>query len=351
MKYYVIQQGKQLMVTLFILAGCGLFLIFSQEARNSAVQGHMLCGQVVIPSLFVFLCLCQWLMNSSGIGWLTRYGKPLFRLLLGSYWQGGTAWLMAVIGGYPMGAVALKQLLAQGMITEEQAKRLTCFLFVPSPAFVITAVGGGLLNSAYSGVLLWESCIIASLVITVVGCRVKQVKSAATMSPLSVQSMNFTEGVASACQLMLQICGMVVLFRVVIGFLPLLSLPVGISDWVAGILEVTNGCVVMSRYGLPVLAAVLGFGGISAHWQIKGLAGELLPSYSRYSWVRVLQGLLSYMTAHAFCLAFPNAVSTMAIETATAKAEVSWLPAIGLMITCIIFLYSLQTGTKKECKK
>ncbi len=340
-----------MLITVSVLAGCGVLLIFSQEARNSAVQGLMLCGQVVIPSLFVFLCLCQWLMTSSGIGLLTRYGKPLFRVLLGSYWQGGLAWLMAVIGGYPMGAVALKQLLAQGLITREQAERLICFLFVPSPAFVITAVGVGLLNSARSGVLLWGACVMASLVITVVGCRIKSVESASMPHDVSLRSMGFTAGVASACQLMLQICGMVVLFCVVIGFLPMLSLPVCVSNWIGGLLEVTNGCVIVSCYGLPALAAVLGFGGVSTHWQIKGLAGDLLTSYSRYSWIRLMQGLLSCLAAHAFCFAFPNAVSTMTIQTASAKAEVSLLPAIGLMITCVIFLCSLQAGTKKECKK
>lgn len=351
MKYHIIQQGKQLLITIAVLLLCGMLLVFSQQARISATEGLYTCGQLVIPSLFVFFCLCQWFTASDGIIRLTQWLKPLFRLLFGSYWKAGSAWFMALLGGYPMGASTLMGLEARGCITAQQVTWLSYFFYIPSPAFVITGVGVGLFGSLKAGLIVWASCTTAALAMTVIGCRVRPAALCdwpVAEAKQSLASDWFTQGVASACRVMLQICGMVVLFRVFSDFLSLLPLPAALCDWLSGLGEITNGCIRLIPYGIPSLATVLGFGGVCTHMQVKSILKGAMPPYGRYCWVRVCQGGISYLFAMVLCHLFPGALTTAYVVTPTIRAEISLLPTVALLITCMVFLYSLSYNKRKK---
>ena len=153
MKGYFTVRAKALFLTVgFFLVGIGL-MFFAGQLQQGVREGLSLCARVVIPALFVYLCLCYWLTETQGLSCITRLLRPLFRVLLGNSWQGGAALLMAVMGGYPMGAAVLKRLYDSSALSARQVRRLSLGLFCPSPAFAVSAVGVGLLSSPLAGLL------------------------------------------------------------------------------------------------------------------------------------------------------------------------------------------------------
>lgn len=334
------------------------FMICSGAVRAGAAHGLMLCASVVIPSLFAFLCLCEWISLSGSAAVLTRLLRPLLRWLMGPAWQGGMALLLCLLGGYPMGATALARLKEQGSITQQQTKGLSLWIFCPSPAFVITGVGQGMIGSLQAGLLLWSSCVLSVLLTGGVVCRVlRRFREPAVARPTEERTFPhgaqaFVEAVAAASYKMLLICGTVVLFGGIRGLLDRLPLPAAAKVWVAAMGEVTTGCAVGSGAGLslPLLGAVISFGGICTHMQCKAILGDLLPRYDSYLLMRLLQSGLTFLLLSLLCHCFPDAVPVMSSGVTPVGRAVSLLPSAALLLTCVVFLSSLNLGLEKRRK-
>ncbi len=327
------------------LFGAGTVLVAaSAHARAGAVQALTLCGNTVVPALFPFFCLCEWWVRTGAAETLTRWLAPVFRLLLGPLWQGGAALLLGLLGGYPMGAAAAGRLQARGVLSQNQARRLCLAVFGPSPAFAVTAVGAAWLGSRSAGLLLWGGNCMATLAM-VAALRVLFSRQPAPQPSVAVQSPTgganaFVEGVAAACRVCFTVCGLVVLFGAVNGVFTAWHLPAAFTRLAAGAGEVTYGAqtAVQAGASLPLLAAVLAFGGLCTHCQIYAVAGKNAPSYWLYLPVRLAQSGLAYAATRWLCRLFPGAVPTAAVSPAPALRTVSPLPAAAVLAACGVFL-------------
>lgn len=343
---YRIIEGQTLCWGILLLGTGGVLLACSATVQQGAIQGLALCGDVVIPALFVFLCLSYWLVESGGGFALSVVLHPLFRLLFARCAHGGIAFLLTLIGGYPMGAATLAGLKTQGVLSHKQVQGMALFLCCPSPAFAVTAVGVGMLGSFQAGVLLWSACALSTLLITVVGCRFVKAEGETAPPSYKKQDQPLTRGVVSACQTMLLICSTVILFRVVCSLLELFPFSNDIKTLLFGFAEVTNGCASATHKGLPFLAAVMGFGGLGAHLQIKGILSESMPSYPWYFLLRLGQGALCYGIAVGLCAWFPQVVPTFSANQGMQVTTHSWLPSVALVLTCMVFLGWLDPALK-----
>ena len=95
----------QILLSAFGAAAFGGGILIAPQAASQGVRdGLTLCGQVVIPSLFPFLALSSFLVQS---GLAQRAGhllEPITKLLFRLPGAAGSAILMSLIGGYPVGA-------------------------------------------------------------------------------------------------------------------------------------------------------------------------------------------------------------------------------------------------------
>ena len=106
---------------------CGVlawFLADAGEIRQRAGEALALCGRSVVPSLFPFLVLSI-LLVSLGFGellspYLAGLMTPLFRLP----GCAGSALLLGLAGGYPIGAQTAARLYQEGALTRGEAERL-----------------------------------------------------------------------------------------------------------------------------------------------------------------------------------------------------------------------------------
>lgn len=208
--------------------------------------------------------------------------------------------LIGFLGGYPAGAQAVIQSWRDGVLDEKNARRLLAFCNHPGPAFLF-GICGRLFQDPWTVWILWGILILSALLTahsipqqTVAECGLRR-KSATTL-PKALESAVKTMGI---------ICGWVILFRILIGYLqilPLAGIHPAIRCLLLGLLELTNGCCMLSiiqSTGLRFLLAalLLSFGGVCVLMQTASVAGSLgVRSY--------LRGKLM-QTGFVFLLALP----------------------------------------------
>lgn len=372
---------KSALTTTGLLAGCclagWLLLAWPEAAAAGVSRGLSLCSSVIIPSLFPFLVLSGFLVKSGLSASLGRRLERPARALFGLPGCCAPVILIGFIGGYPAGAVAAGELLDSGLVTRAQARRLLCFCVNGGPAFVISAVGAGMLGSAAYGALLYAAHIAASVLLGLLLRRGETPPAApphggsktgtARPSPASA----FVESVGSACRSLLLMCGFILLFSSALSLLDasgaaaafqsLLMRIAGVfgsaDPWrpliaavLPGLLEVSCGSVEAAGAGTAaplLLGMILGWGGLSVHCQIAAaLRGKRLIT-RRFFAVRALHALLGGIFSLALFRWFPLPVPVFSsfesplIRPTSGGAAAS----MALLFLCGVFLLSAAVRT------
>ena len=259
------------------LAALGLLLARSAEAAQAVRDGLALCAGSVIPALFPFLAVSG-LLTALDAGESPALG-PLARLL-GCSRAGARAFLLGLVGSYPVGARTVAQLYLRGGISRREACRLLLFSNNCGPAFILGVAGLGCFGSLRAGVLLWGVHILAALVIALALPRraAEPPERPGSVPPRPALVPALIAAVRDAAGTMVYICGFVVFFLVllrVMGRVTGLSHPV-----LSGAVELTQGILALphTRRGFVWAAGLLGWGGLSVHGQSAAvLSGTDLP--------------------------------------------------------------------------
>lgn len=236
-------------------------------------EGVLLCGTTILPSLFPFMAISGFLLETgSGLlrgKWVTRITKRLFRLP----GESASVILMAMIGGFPIGAKMTAQLLESRRITQNQAMRMCLFCINAGPAFVISAVGYSLFKSVRAGVILYSSMCLAALLCGMLcsffddGTPIPIEKTRAPSHGGTAVSL--VRAVHGATDAMLNICAWIILFTCIGSCVDHAPLPENVKLVLHCVLEVTDGVSAAAyRLPLPAIAAILSFSGLSVHCQI-----------------------------------------------------------------------------------
>ena len=117
-----------------------LLLTCGNTAAQGVRDGISLCLASVIPALFPFFVAAQLLTALGAAEVLGRAAGPLFRRLFGIDGAGAAAFLLGLIGGYPVGAKAAGSLVRQGLLSPEDGARLLIFCNNAGPAFILGIV-------------------------------------------------------------------------------------------------------------------------------------------------------------------------------------------------------------------
>lgn len=336
----------------------GGILIAPQAASQGVRDGLTLCGQVVIPSLFPFLALSSFLVQS---GLAQRAGRllgPATRLLFRLPGAAGSAILMSLIGGYPVGARMTAQLLDAALITQKQAQRMLLFCVNSGPAFLISAVGSAMLRNRQAGLILCAALTASALLIGF--CMrflaakepMPMGKTAAAASPTCPpMAQALVDAAAQGCAGIVSICVWVILFSCIAALLNLLPMPGALRILLQCFLEVTSGCAgAAGKVPLPTLALVLGWGGICVHCQVLGDVSKTGLSLPLFFCGRAANGLLACLMSAGLFRLFP-------CETAAFSNHVQALPqafaasapvAAGMLFMCALLILEVE-GRRKKC--
>lgn len=312
-----------------MVVAAALLFCFPQAVLTGASRGLSLCGSVLIPSLLPFLTLvgvCVRCGVSEALGNVLR--RPI-ALLFKLPPVAATPLLFSFLGGYPTGALMVKQLLDDKKITVQQAARMMHICVGAGPAFVVGAVGGVMLGNSRLGWILLAAHVLSAWIIGVVeGLRAPLIMGAPmTTAPMPLATA-FTQAVHTATEGLVAMSGFVILFSVGLsladgsGFTAWLDAYLsGGTVMLAGLLEVTAGC--MAASGEPLLFLMgffLSFGGLSVQCQVRTILQTYPTALKDFFLFRVLHGLLGGGLTVLLCAVFPSVTTTLTSGTAVVQA-------------------------------
>lgn len=318
--------------------------------------GIQLCGSVIIPSMFPFMMLSGFIARSGLLLSVSRLLEPVSMRLLRLPGCGMAVFLLSLIAGYPVGASLCGQMCADGLLQPEQAKRLCLYSCGAGPAFLVLAVGQGMLGSIRAGYLLLGAHLLAAVCTALLFARGTPVQTqpAALRRRQTGLPDAMVESVAAASSSMALICAFVLLFSGVVAILQSAGLPASVFCTVVSALEVSNGCVCLAQLdaALPCIAAAVGFGGFSVLCQILSVSKTARPRFRMLLLVRSVHAVCSLIFCQVFLWIFPSA--QQAVQTgATVHRQVQVFSAtpqfaLALLLLCVVFLSAVYTRSTKR---
>ena len=304
-----------------LLFALGL-LLWGRETSAAAADSVALCARVLTPSLFPFFVVSSLAVEG---GLAARGGRLLegpMRVLFNVPGACAPAFVLGLVGGYPVGARTALALYQKGLCTKAQAQRLLAFCNNSGPAFILGAVGG-LFDGAMAGLLLYGVHILASVTVGVLlrgwGGDPPGRETRRPPQPAPVRwGKAFSQAVTGSFHSLLNICAFVIFFSVAIrllcvtGILPgaaavtarALGVDVGLVErMLSGLLELTSGVYGLTAVGvslparLAAAAFMLGWAGVSVHCQVLNFIGESGLSCRPYLVGKLLHGWCSALYA------------------------------------------------------
>lgn len=264
-------------------------LIFPEAASDGARYGLNICAEVIIPALFPFFVATNFISELGIMRYIGKAMSPFSSRLFKVSGNGGTAFIIGVTGGYPLGAGYIANLRRNNEICSDEASRLLVFCNNSGPAFIIGAVGVGVFHSSAAGILLYAAHILSAAIYGVLFSKTdftgaETAISAEKHSPVSLALTNAVKNSVSAS---ISVCGFVVAFSILTGILDVCGVFTQLAGlisaklctelhWsralISGIFELGNGIGAMSGLditplNLALAAFLLGWGGISVHFQ------------------------------------------------------------------------------------
>ena len=251
-------------------------------AVGAAVSG---CLEVIVPSLFAFTVLAVYLQGSGlyriALMPLTRPLSKLMRL------DGElcAVFVLANIGGYPVGARLLSELVRQGRLSGRDAGRLLCCCYGSGPSFIVSVAGIRVFGSVAAGALLFVACFAASLIIGTAVCRCgSRIQLTSAEQRFDLSSGCFVSSVMAAARVMFTVCAMITGFSAVTALADITGIT-GLAEHISGkgvfpaLLEISRVQELPSggAYAFALCGALLSFGGVCVALQVAALTSGCVP--------------------------------------------------------------------------
>ena len=368
---------KKILVIVIIFVMTILFLVYPENCLQSAKAGLDIWLGAVLPSLLPFMVASFVLLETGVVRFIAHLFAPATRVLFAAPGEGAYVFFSAAFSGYPVGARLASELYAKKQISESDALAIIRFTSVSGPVYITGAVSAGLLGMPEAGVYLavthYLSAILVGIIFGLFANRPsKKVRSqnGSMQSALHrfkediAQSGSFGDmmasGIEKAITTLLKIGGFIVFFYVLIEILsvtgvldaagwvysPIASLsgldPGSTRAMLYGGIELTAGCREAALLDtditakLPVVAAIIAFGGLSVHMQTKAVCVSSGLRPKRFMLAKSLQALLAYMFCAISLKLFP-----MTVAAASFQPQIKTAAYYGIVFAAVSFIILL----------
>lgn len=284
---------------------CACFALFPEQVLCGAQNGLALCINAVIPSLLPFMLVSACVIKSNFSRPLGAALSKVLTPLTGISPIGCVCFVTGLFGGYGAGARAVYESYNEKQISKEEAERLLAFCNNAGPLFIIGTVGIGFFSSKSVGTMLFlVQTVTAIICARALGgsFRGKKLSVGEEWSFYKKNKHPIGELICSSAiesgSAIINACVFVITFSAILEILPF-----GQYSFLAGVLEVTRGTAELSRLGtraLPLVSALLAWGGMSVHFQAAALCkGEFRTKI--YYLGKILASAVSFLLAKAVC--------------------------------------------------
>ena len=249
-------------------------VLFPKLYLTQTLNGISAWAFNVLPSVLPFIFFTKILSAYSNIQKSTSFlGRPM-KLLYNTPALSGYVFFMSIISGYPVGAKMTSDLYLSGKITRQDALKMTSFCSTSGPMFIIGAVGVGLIKGAIYGYIILIAHIFGALLNGLLYRKIKVKKKKKQHFNIESKPSDLSSIVIDSAISIISVGTIIAIFFVVIQSLnPLLSLlPSPVAAFIAGLVEITKGCIDLASSLSPNLATItctfiISFGGLSTMLQ------------------------------------------------------------------------------------
>jgi sporulation integral membrane protein YlbJ len=338
-----------------------LSLFFSDELLAQMQKGMKLCVSTVIPSLFPFAALSELLIRSGATNVVAKIFGPAFEKIFGIRREGAIALVLGLICGFPIGTRCAITLYERAKIDKYELERLFAFCNGPSSAFLIGAVGTTLFGSRKLGLLLCAAELISCFAIGLLtrwfyDCKGKGEFFLCNACERTAPKISdeITGSITSAARSMIYICAFVIFFSSFTGMietcLDLLHIPKILRVLCIGFFEMTSGALAASELPIPlsclILSAMIGWSGMSVHFQFISLCGEHKVRLWRYFGAKLCRAAIDCLLLFAGLRIFGDTLELRigAAESFLASGTVD----IFAIISLVIFSFGAVRVARRE---
>lgn len=255
--------------------------MYSSAVAEAVVKAVKRCVFIIIPSLFAFMTVSRIMIRTGALDFLLRPVDKVLNRLFGIPAGFLTLFILSNIGGYPVGASIISELIKDKRVDDRSAQAMLVCCFAGGPAYIINAVGLAVYHSKTVGTVLFLSVLSANAVLSIILliCLRPIIKPTVTEGQ-SVGS-TLTECVCESGEGLFSMCKVIVFFSAVIAVLE----GFGVFDFICrvfslskpgkvillSILEITSlSEMPAAALGyLPYASCVLGFGGVCVILQLR----------------------------------------------------------------------------------
>ena len=296
---------RRILLTLGLLGVMALLLICSADAAQAVRDALALCAQSVVPALFPFFVASSLFIDLGCAAVLGRSLAPVMHRLFGVSGAGATAFLLGIIGGYPVGGRTAGELYRSGQCEREECERLLAFCNNAGPSFILGIAGLGCFGSVRVGAWLYLIHVGEAVMVGLLFRSTSRQMGRPEKTETPRWADALIQAVRGGAMSMVNICAFVVFFLVI---LRLFSRFTGIQHGaILGIVEMTNGILRLAndRRGFIWAAGLLGWGGLSVHCQTAAVLSGSGLSLKRYFIGKALQAAISMAAAWPVSLLLP----------------------------------------------
>lgn len=335
---------------IFIITLVILIIINPTVCKEGAINGILICGRVIIPSLYPFTVCVLFIMKSGMIEKLQPI-SPLTNAVFGISAEQFSIMTLSFIGGFPVGAKLIDEYVKQGKLTESQGTVMLNYCINAGPAFIISAVGVSIIGSKEVGYVLLVSHLFASLVLCFISRFFKAPAKTAPQKPKKRISPadNFVLSASEAASAVFNICAFVILFSAINAYLAEFSAQLPFLKYLLYITEVTNGITYTDNTLL--ISFLLGFSGICIWCQVIAAAKSIKPNLIFFTLFRLLHGALSAAITTLLLKVTDIALPTFSSNHNFLFSALYSTPALSISMLSMSIIFLISLGTKKYTGK
>ena len=259
-----------------------LFLLHIPHVMVGIRDALRICGTSIIPSLFVYLVLSEYI---STLIFSEKLPSGLIKWVI---------FLLGSVCGFPIGAAMCEFCVQNNILTDDEANRLLPFCNNTSPAFLLGVVGNGIFGDLRVGrlILIIELLLSFCMILPI---KIREKSSSLIESRSDLQS-SILHAVEKAIPAMLKICALICLFSAILS-IGKAYLSSKAFVLLATVLELGNGVSAVHLLGKNALAAGIcgfacGWSGICVYVQILSVAKSIKVKQIRYLFCRFVYGIL-----------------------------------------------------------
>ncbi len=284
--------GKNKIIIGTAIGFCAAMVLFPEVTAAASKTGILLWLNSIVPMLLPFFIFANFL-KSTGI--VRKISPRIY------------PFIMAVLSGYPMGAMVVGDYYREGIINKDETLRILSYSMVTGPAFLVGAVGVEFLGSYKCGLILALSHYLSALINGLFHGSMKSKGEKVRKGPLiqkdSYYSI-FTDAILDSFKSMAIILAYIIIFMILTdliqfsGLLSIIKSP-AVYALIKGVLEMTVGCNAIGIISVPVIikmtlaSFIVTFGGLSVMGQSISMLKDCDITLFQIFKIKLIHGVIA----------------------------------------------------------